>query len=120
MVRHLARVLAGEVRLDLLDGGRDRLGPALDDGFAEPDEAGVGVDLEEQPPRLDEERFEPGDLESALGVDGRVGRVGDGGRGQPDGRGRECFTSVHGEAPVSSARRSSSASPLVLKSGCMM
>ena len=35
-----------------------RLGAALDDGLAQPGDAGVGVDLQEQPARLDQEGFE--------------------------------------------------------------
>ena len=75
----------------------DGLGPALDDRLAEADDAGVGVDLQEQPARLDEEGLELGDLEAAPGIDGGVLLLGGhGGRGQSDGPRGERFTSVHG------------------------
>ena len=86
-----ARILADQVRLDLLDGGLDRLRPPLDDRLTQPDDAGVGMHLQEQPPRLDEEGFQPGDPQRVLGGDrglasgrgpGLLSRLGRGGHAQ--------------------------------------
>ena len=56
------RVLADQVGFELGDGLGAGQGAALGDGLAQPDQAFIGVDLEEQPARLDEEGFHPGDL----------------------------------------------------------
>ena len=68
----LPRILADEIRLDLLHGLGAGFGAALEDRFAQPGDAGVGVNLQEQPSRLDEEGFELGDLERILASDGGV------------------------------------------------
>ena len=71
VMHHLARVLADQVRLDLLDRpSRTVMRPALDDRLAQADDAGVGVDLQEQPARLDQEGFQSGDSEGILRATG--------------------------------------------------
>src|SRR5262249_20886091 len=77
VVDDAGRVLADQPRLELLDGRRARLGAPLQDRLAEPDDALVGVDLQEEPTRLDEEGLEPGDTQR-LGAE-PAGRV-EGGR----------------------------------------
>ena len=64
VVHDRPRVLADQVGLDLLDRGGDGLGSPLDDRLAEADDAGVGVDLQEQPARLHQEGLEPRDLDA--------------------------------------------------------
>src|SRR5207249_1803256 len=68
----LPRVLADQVRLDLPDGRLHRLSTALDDGLAEADDVGVGVDLQKQPARLNKERFQPGDPQRIAWPDGSI------------------------------------------------
>src|SRR5262249_9121526 len=58
-----ARVPSHQVRCDLLDRSRDCPGASLDDRLAETDDSGVGMDLQEEPSRLDEQGFELGDLD---------------------------------------------------------
>jgi hypothetical protein len=65
VVDDAARVLPDQRRRDLLDRGPDGQRAAFDDGLAEADDPRVGVHLEEEPARLDEERLELRDLESA-------------------------------------------------------
>ena len=72
MVDDLARVLADEIRLDLLDGGGDGLGPPLDDGFTQADDAVIRMDLQKQPARLDQKRLQLRDLERIFACDRRV------------------------------------------------
>src|SRR5437773_2652261 len=71
MMDHLARVLANQVRLNLFDRGGTREGSTFRDWFAETDDASIGVDLEEQPARLDQERLQFGDLHGGARRDGR-------------------------------------------------
>ena len=53
MVHDAAGVFANQIRLNLLDrfGARER--PAFEDWFTEANQAGVGVDLQKEPARLD-------------------------------------------------------------------
>ena len=71
VVRHAPRILAHQVRLNLLHrfGAGERA--AFGDGLAEADDPGVGVDLQEQPARLHQEGLQLGDLQVVL----RAGRV---------------------------------------------
>ena len=73
MMRDRARIFADEIGRQFLDGGRDRLRAAFDDRFAQPGDAGVGVNLQEQPARLDEKGFDFGDLEFVADADHRLG-----------------------------------------------
>jgi hypothetical protein len=50
----LARILAHEVRLDFLDRRGNGERAPLDYRFTQPDDPGIGVDLQKQPPRLDQ------------------------------------------------------------------
>jgi hypothetical protein len=61
MMDDRARVFADEIVLKLFDGGGAGFGAAFDDRLAEADDAGVGVDFEEQPAGFDEDGFELGD-----------------------------------------------------------
>ena len=72
VVHHAARVLAHQVRLDLLDGRGDGQGAPLDDRLPQADDPGVGVNLQEEPPRLDQKGLQLRDLEPILGADRRV------------------------------------------------
>ena len=49
------------------------LGAAFDHRLAQPGDAGVGVDFEEEPARFDQERFDLGDLELVPEADHRLG-----------------------------------------------
>ena len=73
MMRDGARVFADEVGREFLDGRGDGLRAAFDDRFAQPGDAGVGVDFQEQPARLDENGFDLGDLEFVAEADHRLG-----------------------------------------------
>src|SRR5262249_13988183 len=72
VMHHLAWVFADQIWLDLLDGGGGGQRPAFGGGVRAGGKARGGVDLWEQPARLDEEGFELGDLERVLGRDGSV------------------------------------------------
>jgi hypothetical protein len=61
--RDRPRIFAHQVRLDFLDGFGARQRAAFGDGFAQTDDAGVGMYLQEQPARLDQYGLELGDLE---------------------------------------------------------
>ena len=62
-VVHDARgVLADQVGLQLRDGRGDGQRAPFEDRLAQADEAFVGVDLEEQPARLDQEGLQLGDF----------------------------------------------------------
>ena len=63
VMHHPARVFADQVRRDFLDGRRNRTGAAFQERLAQPHDAGVCMDLEKDPSRLDEESLQPGDLE---------------------------------------------------------
>ena len=80
---HLARVFAHQVRLDFLDGGRDGRRPALDDRLAQPDDPGIGVHLQEQPARLDQQGFQLRDPKRVPGRDRGLDR--ERGPGPPPG-----------------------------------
>ena len=67
-----ARIFADQVRLDFLDGFGARQRAAFGDGFAQADDAGVGVDLQEEPARLDQEGLELRDLEIVFRRDGSI------------------------------------------------
>ena len=64
---HLARVLAHEVRLDLLHGLCHRERPALDNRLAQAGDPGIRMDFQEQPARLHQHGLQPGDLDPILG-----------------------------------------------------
>src|SRR5262249_48112888 len=101
VVYHLPRVLADQVGLALRDGRRPRVGTALDDGFAQADDVGVGVDLQEQPARLHQERFQAGDPQWVSRADGWVSVLGSSDRIDPSrrggpGGGGQYVASVHG------------------------
>jgi hypothetical protein len=68
VVHDPASVLADEIRLDLLHRRRDGERPALGHRLAEADDALVGVHLQEQPARFDEQRLEAGDADAALAL----------------------------------------------------
>src|SRR5262245_1722064 len=95
----LSWILADKVWLDLLDRRGDGFRAALNDGFAKPDDPGVGVNLEEQPPGLNEKSFQFGDLQRVLGLDRGILLLSGGDRSQPDCPRSKRFTSVHGESP---------------------
>ena len=63
MMHNQAGVFANQVRFNLPHRLRRGLRAALQIRFPKPDNSGVGVDLQEQPPRLNKERFEFGDFE---------------------------------------------------------
>jgi len=71
MMGHRAGVLADQVGRQFLDGGGDRFGPAFHDRFSQAGDACVGVDLEEEPARLDQERLDLGDLQLVAHTDHR-------------------------------------------------
>ena len=73
VMRDRARVFADQIRREFLDGRGDGLRAAFDDRFAQSDDAGVGVDLQEEPARFDEEGFDLGDLELVADADHRLG-----------------------------------------------
>ena len=68
VVHHVARVLANQVRSHFVNGGGTGFGPAFSDGLSEADDALNGVNLEEQPPGLNEQGFEFSDTN--LGLEG--------------------------------------------------
>ena len=74
VMNHLARVFAHEVRLELLHSGRDGRRPPFDDWLSQPDNPGIGVNLQEQPSRLDEQGFQLRDPKRILGGDRSVAR----------------------------------------------
>ena len=95
VVDDLARVLADQVGLDLLDGRRDRERAPLDDRLAQADDPGIGVHLEEEPARLDQQGLEPGDPQRVAGSDRA-----------PRGPTRSCvWASASVEAPRRRGRR---------------
>ncbi len=57
------RVLADEVAFQLPDGSDAGLGPPLDDRLAEANDPGIGVNLQEEPARLDEDCLQSSDLQ---------------------------------------------------------
>ncbi len=73
VVDHVARVLAHQVRFNFPDGRLTRQGAALEKRLAQADDAGIGVNLEEQPARPDEEGFQPGDAQWIAWLNGSVG-----------------------------------------------
>ena len=68
MVHHVTRVLADQVRSHFGNGGGTGFGAAFGDGLSQADDALIGVNLEEQPPGLNEQGFEFGDAN--LGLEG--------------------------------------------------
>jgi hypothetical protein len=71
MMRDRTRVFAHEVGREFFNGRGDGLRAAFNDRFAQPGDAGVGVNLQEQPARLDENGFDFGDLEFVAEADRR-------------------------------------------------
>ena len=69
---HTPRVLANEIRLDLLHSLAAGERTTFGDRLAIPDDARVGVHFEEQPARLDQGHFELGDLQIIFGRHGRI------------------------------------------------
>src|SRR2546430_4942907 len=69
VMRDGARVFADEVRSEFLDGGCDGFGAAFDDGFTEPSNACIRMDLQEEPAWLDHKCFDFGDLEFVADAD---------------------------------------------------
>ena len=99
MVDNVARIFADQVGFDFGHGGGARFGAAFGDGFAQADDAFVGVNLEKEPARFHQERFEFGDAQFGFEIgrlafgafDGRrvgIGAFGGDGRAA-QGRGPE-------------------------------
>ena len=61
VVDYVARVLADQVRSHFGNGGGTGFGTAFSDGLSQADDAVIGVNLEEQPPGLNEQGLEFGD-----------------------------------------------------------
>ncbi len=82
VVDHVARVLADQVRSHFGNGGGTGFGTAFGDGLSQADDALIGVNLEEQPPGLNEQGFEFGDADLGfegvpfLGMRGNKARIG--------------------------------------------
>src|SRR5207245_10301834 len=113
-VANPSRISADQVRLDLLDCAGDRLRPPLYDRFAQADDAGVRMHLQEQPAWLDEKRLQLGYLERVFPSDGRVFfllgvtlRAGQGGAQSGEGPGKHGSATdgdrtrmMHGKIPL--------------------
>src|SRR5581483_6411275 len=110
VMHHLSWIFADEIRLNFLDGFGAGFGPSFEDRLAQSGEAGVGVDLQKQPARLDEKSFELRDFQRFLGRDGSVlapflssfgaGQHGQAQSGQSSGENRATMRYSHdGESP---------------------
>ncbi len=64
VMRHRARVFSNQVRFHFLDRLSAGEGAPLRDRLPETGDAGIGVDLEEQPPGFDQEGFQSCDLDA--------------------------------------------------------
>ena len=73
MVRHRAGIFANQVRHKLLNRRGNGLGAAFDDRLAQPGDARVGMDFQEEPAGLDEHRFDFRNLEFVAHPNHRLG-----------------------------------------------
>ena len=71
-MNHSSGVFANQIRLEFFHSSRDCRRPSLDYRFPKPDNPGIGVNLQEQPTRLDEHGFQLCDPERVLGGDRRL------------------------------------------------